>query len=241
MNRFVGQAVRIRHPKLIYVVIFARSDPEDFVFTTADQNIATKAVAHVNCLGFLEEPDAHFEAEIRGSQSAYGANVDGVERVIAFQCFVWVAGDGRKTAAIHETEDVVMGDFFHEADAPGAQHAAFGVQSDARPEFDVRGLFDFPLQKPGLRITVFDGEFLKAAFPSLVTNGAIQGVIDEEKLHDAFAALLNHRRIRANAHAFDDVLSAGDLGPRNPRAFGVTICRHNGFTIWAHFGHTHFD
>ena len=49
-----------------------------------------------------------------------------------------------------------MGDFFHEPDAARAQHAAFGVESHARPEFHVFGLFDFPLQEAGLRVAVFD-------------------------------------------------------------------------------------
>jgi hypothetical protein len=41
---------------------------------------------------------------------------------------------------------------------------------------------------------------LEIALSSLITNGAIEGMIGEKELHNAFSSLVNQRRIRLNHH-----------------------------------------
>ena len=66
-------------------------------------------------------------------------------------------------------------------------------------------------------------------------------MVDEQELHHALAAFLRHRRIRTDAHAFGDVLRAGDLRPGNPVDDGFAVRPEFGLAVRAHLGHAHFD
>ena len=117
MDVGVVEAVRVGHPVGVDRLVLARVDAVDLVLAAADHDVAAGATVRVDGLGLLEEPDAHLEPEILGGQGADGADVDGVERVVAVEPLAGVDGEGRVTAAINETEAVVLGHFLHEADA----------------------------------------------------------------------------------------------------------------------------
>ena len=70
---------------------------------------------------------------------------------------------------------------------------------------------------------MFDGEFLEAALAGLVADGAVEGVVDEEEFHDAFAAFLDEGGFGADADAFCDGVGAGDGGAGGPEDFGVAV------------------
>ena len=54
----------------------------------------------------------------------------------------------------------------------------------------------------GQIVTLFSSEFIKlVAFASLIADRAVEGVIDEEKLHHPFPRLLDLRRIGVDHHA----------------------------------------
>src|ERR1700677_431514 len=121
----------VAHPEAVDVVVFARGLAVDNVFAAADDGIATGRAACAEALGFLEEPDAHLEAEIARGERAHGADVHGVERVIAVELFAGMHGNGAVAAAVNEAEDVIMRDLLHEPDAARAEHAALGVERNA--------------------------------------------------------------------------------------------------------------
>jgi len=100
---------------------------------------------------------------------------------------------GCVTASIHKAKAIILGDFIHEADAPRAEDATFIIQDDSLADIYMLRLLDLVVLEPGGVLSVFHGKFLKSAFTGLVTDGAVERVVDEEKLHDPLAALLYQR------------------------------------------------
>lgn len=72
------QAMRVWHPAGIDLVVLTRSDAVNFVFASPHRDVGAGAAVDVDGFGFLEEPDAHLEAEIVGGQGSHGADVGGV-------------------------------------------------------------------------------------------------------------------------------------------------------------------
>ena len=73
------EAMRIRHPAGIDLVVLTWSDAMDFVFASPNGDVGASAAVDVDGFGFLKEPDAHLEAEIVGGQGSDWADVGGVE------------------------------------------------------------------------------------------------------------------------------------------------------------------
>ena len=210
------EAVGIGDPAGIDVVVLPRGDAVDFVFAGVDDDIRSGAAGGVDGIGFLEEPDAHLEAEVFGGEGSDGAEVDGVQRVVVVEPLAWVGGEGGVGAALGEAEDVVFGDLIGEADTTAAHDAALVVEDDAGTDVDVFRLGDFGFLEAGFAVAVLDGVFLEAAFASLVADGAVEWVIDEEKLHHSLAAFLREGGFGADSHAVGYGIGAGDGGAGHP-------------------------
>ena len=59
------EAVRIRHPARVHLVVLARGDAVDGVAAGPDGDVGASAAVHIDARGFLKEPDPHLKAEIR--------------------------------------------------------------------------------------------------------------------------------------------------------------------------------
>lgn len=112
-----------------------------------DENVGAGSAIYVDGGGFLEEPDAHLEAEVIGCECADGADIGGVERVVVIEEAAGMNGESGVGAALSEAEDGIVSDFIHEADAAGAHDAAFIIEANARADIDVFRLFDFHVDK----------------------------------------------------------------------------------------------
>ena len=93
-------------------------------------------------------------------------------------------------AALEEPQLARLRDLVAEADAAAAHDAAFVIKPDARADIDVLRLLDLVFTEAALAFPMFHAEFLKSALTSLITNRAIQWMIDQQELHHAFAAFL---------------------------------------------------
>src|SRR5262245_47513312 len=114
---FVIEPAIIAHPTRVDVIVFARRLPIDHVLTSSDDRVAPRRTTCADTLRFLEEPDAHFKAEIGRSQRADGTNVDSVQRIIVIQRSARMRGEHGMTPAIDKPEYVVMRNFLAETDA----------------------------------------------------------------------------------------------------------------------------
>ena len=219
VNFVESETMAVGHPSGVDLVVFARSDAEDFVAASPNGGVAAGAAVDVDGRSFLEEPDPHLEAEVVAGQRADGTDVDGVETVVVVELAAGVDGKGGVGSAIGESENGVVGDFVHEADTAAAHDAALVIEANARSDIDVLGLLDFVFLEAGDAFAVLDREFLERAFAGLVANGAIERVIDEEKLHHAFAASFDEFAGGADSHVFADRVCTGDDGAGHPADF----------------------
>ena len=144
-------------------------------------------------------------------------------------------------AAIDEAEDVVIGHLLHEADAARAKDAAFVVQNDVFADILALGLFDFLLEEVRSAMAEFHREFLEAAFAGFVADRAIERMVDEEKFHHPFAAVLYQRGIGAGGHAFADFKSTGNLRFRRPDDFGSSVGAEDRLAVGVHFWSANFE
>ena len=207
----VVEAAVVAHPVRVDLVVLARGLADDFVFPRPDDRVAPGAAGRADTFGFAQEPDAHLEAEIFARQRADRADVDRVERVIAVEALSFMNGQRGVAAAVDEAEDVVVGHFLHEADAAGAEDAAFVIEDDVFANVLALGFFDFVLDEVRSAVAELDGEFLQAAFPGFVADGAVERMVDEEEFHHPLAAVLDQGRVGAGGHAFGDFEGAGNL------------------------------
>ena len=127
-----------------------------------------------------------------------------------------MGGQDAVTAAIYETQDVVMHDLLAKPDAARAENATLVVECYAWPQLDVLRFFYLVFEEARLRVAVFDAEFLQATFTRLIADRTIEGMIDEQKFHNALAAFLRQWRVGPNPHAFAHFLRAGNLRTRHP-------------------------
>src|SRR2546423_12242602 len=89
----------------------------------------------------------------------------------------------RVTTTVDKPEHIIFGNFLAEPDAAGTEDAALVVQRNAWSELHRLRLFNLVFQETGFCCAIFDAEFLETAFARLITNRAIQRVINEEKFH----------------------------------------------------------
>ena len=183
-------------------------------------NVATGAATSAEALGLLKEPDPHLEAEILGGQRTHRTQVHGVERVIVVEFARFEGTDGVVGTAIHDAQRVVASNVASEADAPGAQDAALVIEDDAGTEIDRLGLVDLGFDKLTVGLAVLDRVFLKFALTGLVANGAIERMVDEQRLQHRLAHLLSGLRIGVNFHARRDRRGTSNGTARGSRLIG---------------------
>ena len=111
------QAVAVWHPAGIHEIVLAWSDAVNGVLTAGDQDIRAEAAIHIDALGFLQKPDTHLEAEVLAGESADGADIHRVQRVVVVELFAGIDREGCVAASVQKAQYIVVGDFLHEPDA----------------------------------------------------------------------------------------------------------------------------
>ena len=150
-------------------------------------------------------------------------------------------GQHRITAAIDETEHIVLGDLLTKTNAARAKNAALIIERNAWPEHDVFWFLHFMFEKTRRTRAVLDAEFLQATFAGLIAYRAIERMINEQKFHYAALTFLHERRVGANRHAFGHILGAGNLWTRDPIDNRFAVGAALGLAIRAEPRKAHFD
>src|SRR5437588_11354376 len=176
------------------MIVLARGLTVNDVFARADDSVATGRAARADAFGSFQKPNAHLETKIRRCQRPDRTKIDSVERIIVFQSLSGMRGQHGVTAAIDKSEDIVLRDFVAKPNATRTENAAFVVERDARPELHRFWFLDFVLEKARTGCAVLNAEFLELALAGLIADRAVEGVVDEQKFRDDFAAFLPHRR-----------------------------------------------
>src|SRR5438128_9653932 len=142
------------------MVVLARSLPIDHVLSCADDRVAACRATGADAFGFLQEPDTHLKAKIGGSERADRADIDCVKRIIIFQILSGMSGQHGVTAAIDKSKHVVVGDLLAKTNATRAENAAFIIERNTRPEYDVFRFLDFVFEKTRFAHSKIDAELL---------------------------------------------------------------------------------
>jgi len=113
-------------------------------------------------------------------------------------------------AALGETENRVASDFVHETNAATAHDAALVIEADARSNIDIFWFFHLQIDEARRSTAETYGKLLQTAFTSLVTDRAVERVIDKKELHHSFAAFFYNLTRGADAHVFGNGIGASD-------------------------------
>ena|SRR5215469_13632825 len=124
------------------MIVLARGLPVDHVLSRTDDGVAARRATGADAFGFLQEPDAHLETKVGGSERADRANIDRVKRIIIFQSLAGMRGQHGMTAAINEPEHVIVRDLLAKPNAARAENTAFVIECNTRPEQDIFRFLD---------------------------------------------------------------------------------------------------
>ena len=173
-------------------------------------------------LALVERPNDRVRAE-RGRQGRgrgiLGQRVEEVERgrieaadLLAHEVVV-VRGGGAAASALQVHEHVAR-NLLAETHAALAQDAALAIQQDLRGQ--AQRLLEGPLgvRETGLAATLRERLVLQGALATLITDRAVQRVVDEQELHDATLGAIHHLGgvLGLDDHARGDGLRTRGLG-----------------------------
>src|SRR5215216_747369 len=158
IEKFEVKSPVIAHPGGIDVVVFARCLAIDYVLACADDGVAAGRATCANALGFFQEPDAHFETEVRRSERSDGTDVDGVQRIIILKPFAWIRSQDGMAAAVNKAEDVIVRYLLTKANASRAENTTLVIQRDSRADLHIFRFLNFVLEKTRRGTAVIDAE-----------------------------------------------------------------------------------
>ena len=190
-------------PFLVHRIVDARQDTHDLAAAHVHADIGADGIHDVNAGDLLELPRACFEAVRPRQQGTDRAKIDQIAGQFAGQRTFEIGGDLGIFAAEQHAHLRRARDLVRKADAARALDAAGHRRLDDRSHIFVfdRALVFVIAAVPA---TISHGLVLKIAFAALVADRAIERVVDEQKLHHAFARLLDHRRVGADYLAIGD-------------------------------------
>ena len=201
----------IGNPLFVYAIVVARQDTHDLAAFGINADVRTKRIHHVDGFGLGQFPRTSGERVRFRNQSTNRAEVNDVALHVRIECLVQVRCNLCIFATARLTHLGDTSDLSGKAHTPGARNTTGHVGFNERAEVQVvRRTFRFAVAREVYAVS--HCLILKVAFATLVTDRAIQRVVDQEKLHHAFTRLFNHwavgfhnRRLtlRARAQVFD--------------------------------------
>src|SRR5439155_22987245 len=208
-------AAGIAEPAVIDGEVFARLEPPDPVVARVELDIAAHAASGADAGRAVQVPGAADEAILPRGQRADRADLRPVALVVRLGGFVVEGADDGLDAALDERQLAFPRDLLAEPRAAPAEDAALAVEDDLvgerHPFVEMRLL---KLEAAGAR-TVLKGLVLQRALAALVADGAVEGVVDEEKLEHPLLVLADLFCRRLDDHALGDVDGAGRLQLRH--------------------------
>ncbi len=161
-------------------------------------------------------PGSRPEPVGNGGERPHGADLHGVAGEIGAEGLVGERLHLGAVAPVGELDQRVAGDLLGEPRAAGAQDAPLPVQvhqvGDGDRFFEMALLFhEAALARPVAHCLVLEG-----ALPAAVAHRAVERVVDEEELEDAFLSLLDRGAGGVHHHALGDAGGAGGGHDRAP-------------------------
>ncbi len=210
----MGVAGLVRDPLLIDGLVQAGKHAEHVRTTGINADVGANCIHDVDGLGAAELPRTSLESVRLRGEGADGTEVDDVARHLRVKHLGGVGADLHVVATAGGTKSGDTGYLGREADATSAVNAASHDSLDNGTEVLI---FYSALNLTETRAigAIVHRLLLKIALTTLVTNGAIQGVVREEELHDTLTSLVDHYRVGLDAHVRSQRVGARGNGLGN--------------------------
>ena len=191
MPRLVG------NPLFVDVVVVPRQHAHHFPPAHVDADVRADRIHDVDRFGLGHFPGPRVERPGPVCQRPDRTQIDHVGRQFRHHALLEIRRDFHVLAAADRAEFFDAGDFGHEADAARALDAARHHGLDQRPEVL---LLDRALVLAIARAAGAERHrlILQVALAALITDRAVQRVVDQQEFHHAFPRLLDHRRARVD-------------------------------------------
>src|SRR5450830_83005 len=211
----VGKTVAICNPAFVDSLILKRYDTHDLVVFHLHNQIGTGGIVRTDRLATGQFPGAGTVAKRFAGQGSNRANVDHVAgkfRVnrVADKSFDLCMLAAMRHAQLHDASHLLA-----KANATGAMNASthFLHGNQGANIFDCHHTFLFFVARRRSAITY--RQILQLTLATLVTNGTIQRMVDQQKFHDRLLRLDRLVALGPNNHARRNLSSAGWHGLRH--------------------------
>ena len=248
---FVGETVAVSNPAFVDVFIFKRHHTHDLVVLDLNNQVGTRRIVWADRPAARQLPGAGAVAERFAGQRAHRANVDHVAGQLGVDRHADEGFNLRMFATVRHTKLHHAGDFLAKTHATRAVDAAAHLfHRDQWADILVKNhTFFFFVTRPAAAIT--HRQVLQLTLSALVTNWAIERVIDQQKLHHALLGLDGFVALGVHDHALRHGCGAGRHGlgglfninqahaavGRNAELFVITKMRNVGARLFGRMHH----
>ncbi len=193
-----GIARLVRNPFLVHAFMHARQHAHHFRPARIDADIRALCVHHVDGFGLAQFPRARIERIGSRGERAHGTDIHRIAGEFGSERFLEICGNLHIFAAAGGAE------IGHARNLRRKTHTTRALNAARHDRFNERAhvfVFDSALV---LVETVERGAaighrlILQIAFATLIADGAIERMIDEQEFHHAFARLFHERRVRVD-------------------------------------------
>ena len=184
------EAALVAEPALIDIGVIAREDSLDLAFAQRRPGVAARRAAGADRRHVDDLPRARLKAVGRRQQCADWAELGDVAREGVAVRLLVERRDDALSATLARDEFAVLGDIAREAGAAITEDAALAVEHDRRR--DRQRLLVRTLRQRHARIAgaVAERQVLQRALATLVADGAVERVIEQDELEDTVLSLL---------------------------------------------------
>ena len=215
IERFIRKTVAVSNPALVHRFVFEGDDAQNLVIFDLNNQVGTGGIVRADGFAAGELPSAGAVTEGFAGQRSYGANVDHVAGELGVNGLTQEGFDFGVLAAVGHAQLHDARNFLPEAHAAGAMDtAAHLLHADQRSDiFDRHHAFLFGIARTGTAVA--HGQILQLALATLITNRAIQRVIDQQELHHRFLGFDGLVGLGVHDHALRHRSGAGGHGLRS--------------------------
>src|SRR5215472_2638445 len=185
------EAPVVADPVIVDERLDARQEAIDDVIAGLDRDVAADVASRADRRSLIEVPDAFSKTELLDGQGPHRAHIGGAPGPVVSQRLSVVRPDESAAAAVEKGQLRGLGDLLTEADAARALDAAGHVGDDMRTNHRPVEARVLALGLVELRelLAVAERVVLERALSRLIADGAIERMVDEQKLHRRRARL----------------------------------------------------
>ena len=201
MQRLVAEAVAVGNPALIDGFVLKRHHAQHAVVFDLHDQVRARGVMRADAFAPRQLPRARRVAKRLVGQRAHRADVDHVAREFGVDGVADKSLDLAVLATMRHAQLHLAGNFHPKAHAARALDAAVHLfHGDERPHI-LGNEYAFFFFVARAVLAIAHGQVLQQTLAALVADGAIQRVVDEQKLHHALLRLDRFHALGAHHHA----------------------------------------